>query len=189
MKRVRDCERKRSGYLDLAADGLMSKDQLRQKLSVLDENQRTAEQHLKDARDGETRLEDLKRTKRTILASYADGILYDGLLHFSPEMRHHIYDALGLRVMVETDGTLTVDYRVDANVLRLTREVEQYAADEDKSRHLLTVGKVNPSDTAMSIVVMKWSGDAWRPRGFAASTNVATTPARMAEGGAPATRM
>jgi len=163
MKRVQDCERKRSGYLDLAADGLMSKDQLRQKLSVLDENQRTAERHLKDAKDGQTKLEDLKRTKRTILASYADGILYDGLMHFAPEMRRQIYDALGLRVTVETDpqdpkrAMLTVDYRVDANVLRLTKVVEQYAADEDKSRHLLTVGGVNPSNTAMSIVVMKWS--------------------------------
>jgi hypothetical protein len=112
MKRVQDCERKRSNYQDLAADGLMTRDELAEKLRVLDQNKATAEQHLKDARDGEGRLEDLNRTKRTILASYADGIHYDGLLHFTPEMRYQIYDALGLRVTVGTNGTLTVDYRV-----------------------------------------------------------------------------
>jgi hypothetical protein len=100
-------------------------------------------------------VEDLKRTKRVILAAYADGILYDGLLHFSPEIRHQIYDALGVRVTVEKDGTLTVDYDVTANAIRLTREVEEYATEDDK-RHLLTTGGI-PSDTAMSIVVMKWS--------------------------------
>ncbi len=161
VKQIQDCDLKRSGYLDLAAEGFMSRDQLKQKLSVVDQNKATAEQHLKDARDGESRIEDLKRTKRTILASYADGILYDGLMHFSPEMRHQIYDALGLRVTVETDGTLTVDYHVDANVLRLTREVEQYATEDDK-RHLLSIGGI-PSDTAMSMVVIKCSGKYVRP--------------------------
>ncbi len=153
-KKIQDCERKRSGYLDLAADGVMGRDELTVKLRALDEARTTAEQHLREARDGEGRVEELKATKRTLLALYANGILYDGLLHFSPEMRHQIYEALGLRVTVETDGTLTIDYRVDANVLRLTKEAETYAKDQDGSRGKLTVGRI-PSDTAMSIVVMK----------------------------------
>jgi hypothetical protein len=74
-------------------------------------------------------------------------------------MRHQVYDALGLRVTVERDATLTIDYRVDANVLRLTKEVEEYAREQDEGSHLLTA-KGEPvsgsrSDTAMSIVVMK----------------------------------
>src|SRR5215204_3036962 len=36
---------------------------------------------------------------------------------------------------------------------------------------------------------MKCRDETWRPRSPAASTSVATTPARIAEGGAPATRM
>ena len=38
-------------------------------------------------------------------------------------------------------------------------------------------------------MVMKCRAETWRPRSGAASTKVATTPARMAEGGAPAIRM
>ena len=33
---------------------------------------------------------------------------------------------------------------------------------------------------------MKCRGEIWRPKSRAASTNVATTPARIAEGGTPA---
>jgi hypothetical protein len=32
-------------------------------------------------------------------------------------------------------------------------------------------------------------GESWRPKSGAASTNVATNPARIADGGAPATKM
>jgi len=186
MKRVQDCERKRSNYQDLAADGLVTREELAEKLRVLDQNKATAERHLNEARDGESRVEELRATKRMILSAYANGIIHDGIRYFDGPMRHGIYDALGLRVTVETDGTLTVDYRVDANVIRLTREVEGYAAEPDIVIGPLTRSR---SETAMSMVVMKCSGETWRPRGFAASTNVATTPARMAEGGAPATTM
>gem|GEM_PF-5799057 len=43
--------------------------------------------------------------------------------------------------------------------------------------------------TSASIAVIKWSGDNCRPRTPARRTGVATTPARIAEGGAPATRI
>jgi site-specific DNA recombinase len=183
-KVIEDCARKRSGYLDLAADGVLSRDELTDKLRTLDTTRSAAETKLEDARAGESRLEELRATKRGILGAYAHGILYDGIRYFDSKMRHDIYDALGLRVTVEIDGTLTVDYHVDANVIRLTREVEEYAAEPE-----ITVGHRSRSSTDMSIVDMKCRGESWRPRSGAASTKVATTPALMAEGGAPAMRM
>jgi len=175
VKAIQDCDRKRAHildrYLELSDETLMSKDELKQRLSVVDRDRETAETHLREARDGESRVEELRATKRVILSAYANGIIHDGIRYFDGPMRHGIYDALGLRVTVETDGTLTVDYRVDANVIRLTREVEGYAAEPD-----IVIGSLARarSDTAMSMVVMKCSGETWRPRGFAASTNVAT---------------
>jgi len=184
LKAIEDCKQRRSRYQDLAADGLMTRDELAEKLRTLDATRSAAETKLEDARAGESRLEELRATKRGILGAYAHGILYDGIRYFDGKMRHDIYDALGLRIVVETDGTLTVDYHVDANVIRLTREVEEYAAEPE-----ITVGPRSRSGTDMGIVVMKCSGDTWRPRSGAASTKVATTPALMADRGAPAMRM
>jgi hypothetical protein len=161
VKVIEDCARKRSGYLDLAADDVMSRDELAEKLRTLEANRSAAETKLEDARAGESRLEELRATRRAILASYADGILYDGIRYFDSKMRHDIYDALGLRVVVETDGTLTVDYHVDANVIRLTRAVEDYEREEMESPARIYVGSqqnISRSRTDTSIVVMKSRG-------------------------------
>jgi len=158
VKVIEDCARKRSGYLDLAADGVMGRDELAEKLRTLEATRSAAETKLEDARAGESKLEELRATKRGILSAYATGILYDGIRWFSPQMRHDIYDALGLRIVVETDGTLTVDYHVDANVIRLTREVENYEREEMDSPARIYVGgqqNVSRSRTDTSIVVMK----------------------------------
>ena len=43
--------------------------------------------------------------------------------------------------------------------------------------------------TMASMVVMKCKGESWRPKSGAARTKVATTPALIAGGGIPATKM
>jgi DNA invertase Pin-like site-specific DNA recombinase len=149
---VEDCDCKRSGYLDLAADGIMGRDELTEKLRNLEATKSAAESKLQESRAGESRLNQLQATRRAILASYADGILYDGIRWLTPELRHEIYDALGLRVTVGTDGTLTIDYHVDANVIKFSRAVEEYAREEMDSP-----GRIYSSraETDTSIVVMK----------------------------------
>jgi hypothetical protein len=57
-----------------------------------------AVKHLAEAHEGRGRIEQLRATKSAILKAYAHGILYDGMKYFSPEMRHEIYAALGLKV-------------------------------------------------------------------------------------------
>ena len=51
-----------------------------------------------------------------------------------------------------TDGTLTVDYHVDANVIRLTKEVEEYAREEIDSPARIYKG--SRTETDMTIAVM-----------------------------------
>jgi site-specific DNA recombinase len=138
VKVIQDCDRQRSGYQDLAAAGLMTLDELAAKLRVIDERKSAAERQLKDARDGTDRVEELRATKRAFLGAYASGILYDGIEHFTPEMRHEIYGALGLRVTANPDGTTEVEYQPTASVIRLTREVEDYGAEVAAYRGKLT---------------------------------------------------
>jgi hypothetical protein len=128
---IQDCDRQRSFYQDQAAMGpeVMTLDELAAKLRALDERKSGAERQLKDARDGNERVEELKATKRAFLGAYASGILYDGIEHFTPEMRHEIYGALGLKVTGNPDGTTEVEYQPTASVVRLTREVEDYGAE------------------------------------------------------------
>src|SRR5919112_6386188 len=68
------------------------------------------------------------------------------------------------------------------------RRIPKTAATESWKPVLYTSCGLYAS-TRASIVLMKCKGETWRPKSGAARTKVATTPARMAEGGAPAIRM
>ncbi len=68
-----------------------------------------------------------------MLDAYACGILYDGIQYFSPELRHEVYSALGLKVTVDKES-LTYELNINANVVRLTRELENYAAEVEEYR-------------------------------------------------------
>jgi hypothetical protein len=71
LEKLAEVDHRRDGYLDLAADGLMNRDELRTKLAALEETRKTAERALGLMRDRKERLEVLEREKETLLASYA----------------------------------------------------------------------------------------------------------------------
>ena len=52
---IEDCARKRSGYLDLAADGVMNRNELTEKLRTLEDTRAAAESKLGESRAGEDR--------------------------------------------------------------------------------------------------------------------------------------
>ena len=52
---IEDCARKRSGYLDLAADGVMNRNELTEKLRTLEDTRAAAESKLEESRPGEDR--------------------------------------------------------------------------------------------------------------------------------------
>jgi site-specific DNA recombinase len=125
-EKVVECDRKRAAYQDQQAAGLMSSDELRARLAQLEEQKATAERELARLREAEGRVEELKARKRAVLEMYGTGLMC-GLEFFPPGLRRLLYGFLGLRVSVRADRTVHVEGDFDANVMRYTREVEEFA--------------------------------------------------------------
>ena len=65
----------------------------------------------------------------------------------------NIYEALRLKVTVAADGTPRIQGIVDAQVIRLTRGVEDYGQEVAEYRSRLKVSSSNRTATVMSVVV------------------------------------
>ncbi len=106
--KLAEADRKRDGYLDLAAEGIIGHDELREKLSALEEVRSTAKWELAALRSRRERLEELERDKDALLDSYAE-MTPAALDALTPEERHRVYGMLGLHATIKMDGTLEVN--------------------------------------------------------------------------------
>lgn len=97
----------RSGYQDLTARGLMTPDELVQKLEALEVTRQTAEQELSRLQDRRRYLEQLEQDKEAILCYYSD-MAPEVLDALSSEGRHQLYKMLRLKVSVYPDGRLEI---------------------------------------------------------------------------------
>ena len=97
----------RSGYQELAAKGLMTFEELEEKLRGLEETRKTAERELEVLRTCRERIEELEWYKETLLESYAS-MAPEALDSLLPEERHQVYKMLRLRVIAHLDGRLEV---------------------------------------------------------------------------------
>jgi hypothetical protein len=95
--KLAEVERKRSGYLDLAAEGLMDRDELRTKLAALEETRETAQRELAALRGRTERLQEFEQDAEAILEVYTK-LASDALDVLTPEKRQRFYRVLGLRV-------------------------------------------------------------------------------------------
>jgi hypothetical protein len=141
-RRIGESQRLRSSYQDQQAAGLMTMEELGDKLRRLDERRTSAESALRGLLLGHRRVEELEDKKRTLLEAYSDGILL-GIDLFTPSMRRAIYEMLRLDVVVTPTST-RVRTMVDANVVRFSREIEEYA-----ERHLEVQMNGMPYDDAL----------------------------------------
>ena len=89
----------RGGYQDLAAKGLMTYEELGEKLEGLKAIRETAARELEALRDRQERIERLERDKDELLNSYAK-MAPKALEGLSPEERHRLYRLLRLKVVV-----------------------------------------------------------------------------------------
>jgi len=105
MEKLAEVDRMRSSYQDLAAKGLMTFEELGEKLQDLEETRRTAERELEVLRSRRERLEELERDKEVLLESYA-GMALEALNSLLPEERHQVYKILRLKVVANVDSTL-----------------------------------------------------------------------------------
>lgn len=106
-ERISETQEKRRRYQEMAATGLIEFDELRERLSGLDEDKRLAEHEVESLRRHNERLEEMRRDKDTLLAKLVELTLehMDNLL---PEERRLIYRRLGLTVTTREDGTLDI---------------------------------------------------------------------------------
>jgi site-specific DNA recombinase len=107
LERLAALDRKRSGYLDLAAEGIMDRDELRAKLAELQEDRETAEREIAAIEGRREQLEQMERDRETVMEHYA-GAVPEALDDLSPEERHKIYKMLRLEVLAYPDKSLEV---------------------------------------------------------------------------------
>ena len=91
----------------MAAEGLITFDELRAKLADLEETREFVRNELEALEASQARLRDLERNADTILERYVD-MVPDALSKLAPEERHRIYKMLRLVVTVHPEGILEV---------------------------------------------------------------------------------
>jgi site-specific DNA recombinase len=158
LRVVDDCGKKRAKYQEMYAADVVTLDELRTKLHELDATKSQAEEHLANARAGQSRVEELRATKKAMLEAYATGIQYDGIRYFTPEMRREIYEALRLKVTVAADGNPRIQGIADAQVIRLTRGVVEYGREVEQYRQKLMVGGKVSSSKGTATVMAEVAG-------------------------------
>jgi hypothetical protein len=107
LEKLAALNRKRSGYLDLAAEGIMGRDELRSKLAELQEFRQTAERELAAIEERKERLEQMERDRNVLLERYA-GVVPESLNALTSEERHQLYKMLRLEVVAYPDKSLEV---------------------------------------------------------------------------------
>jgi site-specific DNA recombinase len=105
LDKLAEVDRKRSGYIDLAADEIIDRDSLQAKLATLEETRETAQRELEALSRRREEIEELERDRDTLLDSF-EAVAPDVLDALAPEERHHVYRILQLKVMAYPDGTL-----------------------------------------------------------------------------------
>ena len=105
---IATAERKRSGFQDMAAEGLITLDELRSKLAELDDLRKTAERELRIIEGRKDALQQLERDRDSLIEHYAI-MAPEALDSLTPEERHQLYKILRLRVMAHADRNLTAE--------------------------------------------------------------------------------
>jgi Recombinase zinc beta ribbon domain len=113
-EQLRRLEHRRSGYYDLAADGDMSREDLRLKLREVDMQRHELQKTLRDAQGRRRSIAEAKRQWKL-----NEGLLQLVRIHYvcaGPEDRRRIYRALRLRADVDRDGAIRLAGIFDPDV-------------------------------------------------------------------------
>ena len=105
LDKLVELDRKRARYQDMAADGLITFDELRGRLAELEDTRKVAEQELRRLENSKKRIAELKRDKAEWLENFSSA-LPGRIDSLTSEKRHRIYKRMKLRVAVGADGQL-----------------------------------------------------------------------------------
>jgi site-specific DNA recombinase len=106
-KKLAELDRKRSAYQDQQAEGLITLDELRAKLSALEETRTVAQRELDALSSRQEHIERLEKDADVILERYA-GMVPGALDNLTSEERHRIYKMLRLKVLLHADGSTEI---------------------------------------------------------------------------------
>jgi site-specific DNA recombinase len=108
LERLSTLERKRRGFQEIAAEGLMGLSELKERLAELDEERETAEEALEALKLKRSRLEALEQDAETLLTSYASTVP-EGLDALSPNERQRVYKMMRLKIYTYAGGGTELD--------------------------------------------------------------------------------
>jgi hypothetical protein len=130
VERLEKLERRRSGYLELAADGDISRAELRDKLAEVDRERAETERALRSARGSQQSIKEFERSWH--LAGQLLQLTAISFVTISPADRRRLYLALQLRADVDPDGTIRLSGIFDPEI-RLLDLVQDFPIDPSES--------------------------------------------------------
>ena len=116
--RLDKLEGRRSNLIDMGADGIIGREDLRTKLAEADEERDSLRRALREAAMHGEELKRL-RNEREVLADRFRAMRAMGLRHLSPEERRTAYDALRLTAHVDEKGDVRITGIFDADLTEL----------------------------------------------------------------------
>jgi site-specific DNA recombinase len=105
LSKLTKLNRKRSGFQDMAAEGLITFDELREQLTVLEEAREAVKGELEAAGKRRERVEQFEGDKEALLKHYSL-MAHEALDTATSEDRRRVYEMLRLRVVPHPDGTI-----------------------------------------------------------------------------------
>ena len=105
VERLGQIDRKRSGFQDMAAEGLITIDELRTKLAALEESRKTATAEVERIRERAERARALESDKEVLLREYS-AMVPAGLDALDPDERMRVYGMMRLRIEIDPNGTM-----------------------------------------------------------------------------------
>lgn len=105
--KLAEVDRKRARYQEMAADDLLTLDELRSRLSDLDSTRAIAEKELEALRNREEHVAELEKNRDDLLASLIS-IVPETLDALTAEERRQVYVMLKLQAYIYPDGSIEI---------------------------------------------------------------------------------
>jgi site-specific DNA recombinase len=106
-QRITEADAKWARLQHAYAEGVISLEDLRERLAELDEEKATAERELAALQDREDRVRDLERDREAVLEELM-GDASEALDSMSPEQRHRFYKMLRIKVHIDAEDALEI---------------------------------------------------------------------------------
>ena len=119
QEKLSEIGRKRANFQELAAEGFMTKEELRSKLDTLELAREAAERELRLSRERSERLSALEQDAEHRLEAYEKWCV-EALADLSPEERREVYQLLDLTVEAHPDGRLEAAWALNAPFSKVT---------------------------------------------------------------------